>query len=73
MHFDQDRMQAVDPDYISNRVALNKLALAMLENYRYWLWECGKTCDVLSIKAAMRHCHNFDNALNCIAWSQGIV
>ena len=73
MHFDQDRMQATDSDYISNRVALNKLALAMLENYRYWLWEKGKTCDVLSIKSTMRHCHNFDNALSCLAWSQGVV
>lgn len=73
MHFDQDQMQASDPEYISNRVALNKLALAMVENYRYWLWESGKTGEVLSIKSAMRHCQNFDNALSCLAWSQGFV
>lgn len=36
VHFDQNRMQATNTDYISKRVALNKLALAMLENYRYW-------------------------------------
>ena len=30
-----------DENYITNRAALNKLALAMLEHYRYWLWETG--------------------------------
>ena len=62
-----------DPEYISNRVALNKLALAMVENYHYWLWESGKTGEVLSIKSVMRHCQNFYNALSCLAWSQGFV
>lgn len=48
VHFDQDRMKATNTDYITNRVALNKLALAMLENYPYWLWMSGKTNEVLT-------------------------
>ena len=73
VHFDQDRMQAFDPDDISNRVALNKLALAMLENYRYWHWTRGKSQEVMGLTAAMRHCRNFDNALQCIACSQKLI
>lgn len=66
-------MKATNKDYISNRVALNKLALAMLENYPYWLWMSGKTNEVLTNKVAMRHCRNFDNALNCIVRSQKLI
>ena len=73
IHFNQDRMQATDIDYISNRVALNKLALALVENYRYWLWLHGKTESVMSTRATMRYCRNFDNALHCLACSQGLV
>lgn len=39
MHFSQDRMQADDPVYVANRSALNKTALAMIEHWRFWLWE----------------------------------
>lgn len=73
VHFDQDRMKATNTDYISNRVALNKLALKILENYRYWLWLRGETNEVLTTKTAMRHCRNFDNALNCIARSRKLI
>lgn len=42
MHWNQDRMQADNPNYISNRSNLNKLALAILENYRFRLWDRGE-------------------------------
>ena len=73
IHFNQDRMQATDIDYISNRVALNTLTLALVENYRYWLWLHDKTESVMSTRATMRYCRNFDNALHCLACSQGLV
>lgn len=46
-------MQAANTEYISNQVALNKLVLVMLENYRYWLWIRGKTSEVLKTIAAV--------------------
>lgn len=73
INFLQDRTQASDPTYISNRSSLNKLALAMLEHYRYWLWELGKTADLLSIKATMLRCRQRDCAIECIACSQGLI
>ena len=50
IHFNQDRMLATDIDDISNRAALNKLALALVENDRYWLWLHGKTELVMSTR-----------------------
>lgn len=73
IHFDQDRIQAGDTRYIANRVAVNKLALAMLENYRYWLWSTNKTKEVMSIRSTMQHCRSLHRAIECIAWSQGIA
>ena len=46
-------MQAANTEYISHQVALNKLVLVMLENYRYWLWIRGTTSEVLKTIAAV--------------------
>lgn len=73
VNFLQDRMQATDESYITNRAALNKMALAMLEHYRFWLWNKGKTSEVLSIKAVRQRCRKPDFALECIACSQGFL
>ena len=73
VNFNQDRMQATDENYITNRAALNKLALAMLEHYRYWLWETGVVDTLPTIRQMQMRCRNFDEALQCIACSQGLL
>ena len=73
VNYNQDRMQAIDKHYITNRSALNKLTLAMLEHYRFWLWD-KKLVDTLpSIRQMQMRCRNFDEALQCIACSQGLL
>ena len=74
MHWNQDRMQANNPNYIANRANLNKLALAFLENYRFRLWNRGelKELDSLSIQALQTRCANPKVALDCIADALGI-
>ena len=73
VNFNQDRMQAKDENYITNRSALNKLALAMLEHYRYWLWEKNLVKTLPTIRQMQMRCRNFDEALQCIACSQGLL
>lgn len=73
VHFLRDRTQAKSPYYIANRVALNKMALAMIENYRYWLWDKGRTREVLSINATMHRCQSLEHAFECISCSQGLL
>lgn len=73
VNFNQDRMQATDENYITNRAALNKLALAMLEHYRFWLWEHNFVQALPSIRQMQMRCRNFDEALRCIACSQGLL
>ena len=73
VNFNQDRMQATDENYITNRAALNKLALAMLEHYRFWLWEHGLVQSLPSIRQMQMRCRNFDEALQCIVCSQGLL
>lgn len=67
--FKQDRIQAGNATYIANRFALNKLALAMLERYRYWLWDIGREKEVLSINIVQQRCSDPATAIECIACS----
>lgn len=72
--FIQDRIQAKDEAYLTNRVGLNKLALAMLENYRVWLWDTNRVKgDIPSIKSVLQRCAVPEYAMECIACSQGFL
>ena len=73
MRFNQDKMQANNPNYIANRSALNKLALAYLQNYRYWLWNQGKEKNLLSINVLQKRCSDPKTAMECIACGLGII
>jgi predicted transposase YbfD/YdcC len=73
MRYNQDRMQANNPNYIANCSALNKLALAYLENYRYWLWNNKKEKELLSLNILQKRCYDPDVAMECIACSLGFV
>lgn len=73
MRFDQDRMQASDPAYIENRAALNRTALAMAENYRFWLWDHRKTSKILSVKQVMERCEDPSVGLECLCCALGIL
>lgn len=75
MHWQQDRMQATNPNYISNRSALCKMALAYIENYRYWLWDHKriKTEDELSVRSLQLRCRKPEIALECIAAGLGFI
>lgn len=74
MHWNQDRMQADNPNYISNRSNLNKLALAILENYRFRLWDRGeiKELNSLSIQALQTRTTNPRVATECIYAAIGL-
>ena len=75
MHWQQDRMQAINPNYISNRSALCKMALAYIENYRYWLWDHKriKSEDDVSIRSLQLQCRKPEVALECIAAGLGFI
>ena len=71
--FSQDRIQANNPKYITNRAALNKLALAMLENYRCWLCLKGREKAELSISQIMKRCTDPETAMECLACGLGFI
>ena len=73
MRFNQDRMQANNPLYIANRSALNKLALAMLENYRFWLWDHKRDSKPQSIKIMQQRCRVPEVAIECLACGLGLL
>ena len=73
VNFSQDRMQANNPHYITNRSALNKLALALLENYGYWLWDTKREKNVLPLKQLQSRCMDPLIAMECIACGFGFV
>jgi len=68
--FRQDRMQADNPNYISNRSSLNKLALALLENYRFHLWDKGEPKQ-LSLHLLQERCRDPKTAIECIGCALG--
>ena len=69
VYWNQDRMQATNGKYISNRSLLNKLALALLEHYRVWLYDKGLLPDTrdISIPALQARCANPKSAIECLA------
>ena len=73
VRFDQDRMQANDPAYIENRAALSRMALAMTENYRYWLYDQKKTPKLLSVRQVMQRCEDPLVGLECLCCALGLL
>ena len=75
MHWQQDRMQAFNPNYVSNRSALCKMALAYIENYRYWLWDQKRinSEDEVSIRELQFQCKKTEVAFECIAAGLGFI
>jgi predicted transposase YbfD/YdcC len=69
--FRQDRMQADNPNYLTNRCALNKLALALLENYRFFLWNKRGESPQLSIQLLQQRCRDPRVAIECIGYALG--
>ena len=69
MYWSQDRIQASNAHYISNRTLLNKLGLALLENYRVWLYDKGLASGSrdISIPALQARCANPKYAIECLA------
>ena len=73
VRFDQDRMQANDPSYIENRAALNRMALAMTENYRFWLYDQKRTPKLLSVRQVMQRCEDPLVGLECLCCALGLL
>lgn len=70
--FRQDRMQAKNPAYITNRCALNKLCLALLENYRFHLWNRGLADEKLSVRLLQTRCQgDIREAIRCVGHALG--
>lgn len=69
--FQQDRVQAEDPTYISNRTALNKICLALLENYRFYLWDHDLAPANLSLGLLQKRCHDPMVSIQCIGYALG--
>ncbi len=67
VRFNQDRMQANNPNYIANCNALNKLALAYLQNYSFWLWNTGRENNLISLNLLQKRCEDPEAAIECIA------
>lgn len=75
VYWRQDSISATKPSYIANRTALNKLALAMLEHYKFWLWNTGRVNDLddLSIRALQARCRKPEVAIECLAAGLGYI
>ena len=73
MRFSQDRVQANEPRYIANRSALNKLALAFLEHYRFWLWTTNRERNLLSVNLVQQRCLEPEVAMECLACGLGLL
>ena len=71
----QDQMRACNPRYISNCSMLNKLALTLLENYRFWLWNTGRieSPEQISIRTLQSRCQDPKVALECLAVGFGLT
>lgn len=65
-HFGQDRIQSNNPTYLSNRIGLNKLALALLENYRLYLWNKGKTDKLIPLRLLQQRCRDPLEGIRCL-------
>ena len=66
-------MQADNPNYLSNRCALNKLALAMLENYQFHLWDTDVMNEKPSLRLLQQRCRDPKIAIECIACALGCL
>lgn len=73
VNFKQDGIQAKDSRYLTNRVALNKLALSLIEDYRFKLWNSGLCKEMPSVKATMQRATNPLLAMQCLAWAQALT
>ena len=51
----------------------NKTALAMIEHWRFWLWETKKTPKLLSVRQAMERCEQPRVALECLCCALGLL
>ena len=70
-HFGQDRMQSSDPTYLVNREGLHKLALALLENYRFYLWDTNQADASLSIHILQQRCRDPREGIRCLGYALG--
>lgn len=73
INFLHERSSAPTPEFVANRPALCMLASAMLEKYRYWLWDTRQTEDLLSIEAVMQRCRAPAQAIECLACACGYI
>ena len=73
--WNQDAISAKNPCYIANRSALNKMALAYVENYRYWLWNTGRSTgpEPLPLTTMQTRCHKPEVAIECLAVGLGYL
>lgn len=70
-HFKQDRMQSNNPTYITNREGLHKLCLALLENYRLYLWDRNLADETLSIQLLQQRCRDPQEGIRCLGHALG--
>lgn len=70
-HFGQDRMQSNDPTYLVNREGLHKLALALLENYRFYLWDTNQADETLSLHVLQQRCRDPREGIRCLGYALG--
>ena len=70
-HFGQDRMQSNEPTYFVNREILHKLALALVENYRFYLWDNKLADESLSIHALQQRCPDPREGIRCFGHALG--
>lgn len=73
MRFSQDHMQANHPHYVANRSALNKMAMAFLEHYRFWLWDTGRESSPPSVNIIQQRCLDPATAMECLACGMGLI
>lgn len=77
MFWRQDQMQASNPRYVANLSMLNKLALAFLEHYRYWLWTTKRleeeNLENISIQTLQARCRDPKVAIECLACGLGLL
>lgn len=71
---EQERRQKNESEFLPNLTAIDTLALSLLEDYRYRLWNKGGNGydEYPSIETVMKKCRNPKFALECLAGAQGL-
>ena len=73
MKFNQDRMQAKDINYISNRSEINKIVLGHVQKYRKYLADLEREEFLSLVDIILQRCVNIAFAIEAVGVELGLI